>query len=67
MGNPRHKRRRRTQRKRRACDTKATYYTEMAAMHVAVRFGQDWYRCPYCHRFHLTSKNSQPKEIHGED
>lgn len=23
------------------------------------------YRCPYCHAWHLTSKNTQPGERHG--
>ena len=58
MGNCRHYRRRRTKRRMRGCKTKKRYGSEIAAMRVAVRFGQTWYRCPYCHGFHLTSKKA---------
>ncbi len=65
MGNSRHHKRRRTKRKRRTCTQKVTFYSELAAMRVGARYGQDWYRCPYCHAWHLTSKNTQPGERHG--
>lgn len=65
MGHSRNHRRRSTKRKRRMCTQKAAFYSELAAMRVGARYGQDWYRCPYCHAWHLTSKNSQPGERHG--
>lgn len=54
-----------TKRKRRTCTQKVAFRSELAAMRVGARYGQDWYRCPYCHAWHLTSKNSQPGERHG--
>lgn len=65
MGNSRHHKRRRTKRKLRTCTQKVAFYSELAAMRVGARYGQDWYRCPYCHAWHLTSKNTQPGERHG--
>lgn len=48
------------------CDTeRCANRSELAAMRVGARYGQDWYRCPYCHAWHLTSKNSQPGALHG--
>lgn len=65
MGNSRHHKRRRTKRKRRTCTQKVAFRSELAAMRVGARYGKDWYRCPYCHAWHLTSKNSQPVALHG--
>lgn len=65
MGHSRHHRRRQTKRKRRMCTDKKKFGSEYAAMRVGARYGQNWYRCPYCHRWHLTSKNSQPGDING--
>lgn len=65
MGHSRHHRRRQTKRKRRMCTQKVAFHSELAAMKVGARYGQDWYRCPYCHAWHPTSKNSQPGERHG--
>lgn len=48
------KRARRRRREERACLSKVPYPSEMAAMDAAVRTGLVWYRCPYCHRWHLT-------------
>lgn len=54
--NRRHRARRRRERKRRACTSKRRYNSEIDAMRAAVRCGLTWYRCPYCHRWHLTSR-----------
>lgn len=61
MGNRRHRRSRRTERRNRMCIRKKAFRSEIAAMRAGARFGQDWYRCPYCHAWHLTSRNSQPR------
>ena len=53
--NPRHHNRRRTKRRNRMCSEKVRYPDEMEAMRAAVRTGNTWYRCPYCHGYHLTS------------
>lgn len=37
------------------CSEKVRYPDEMEAMRAAVRTGNTWYRCPYCHGYHLTS------------
>lgn len=58
----RHRKARRTKRMKRMCRDKHAYRTELQAMRVGARWHQDWYRCPYCHMWHLTSKNTQPLE-----
>lgn len=40
------------------CKPKVAYRTQMEAMEAAVRAGLNWYMCPYCHRWHLTSRNT---------
>lgn len=55
------RRRRRTKRKRRMCDSKATYYSVMDALKASVKYGLTWYRCDYCHKWHLTSKRGMKK------
>lgn len=57
----RHRRLRKYERKRRTCTGKRRYGSELVAMREGARFGMDWYRCPYCGGWHLTSKNSQPE------
>lgn len=57
MTNRRHHKRRRTERKRRMCASKVRYSTRMQALNAGVRTGMDWYRCPYCKGFHLTSRS----------
>lgn len=42
------------------CREKVTYWSEVAAMDAATHTGNTWYRCPYCHGFHLTSRYHQP-------
>ena len=49
-------RRRRRERERRACTDKVAYPSELAALRVAARIGLNWYRCPYCHKWHLTHR-----------
>lgn len=51
---------RRTKRKSRMCSEKIRFPDEMAVMRAAVRTGNTWYRCPYCHGYHLTSRYHQP-------
>lgn len=46
MGNSRHHKRRRTKCKRRTCTQKVAFRSELAAMRVGARYGQDWYRAP---------------------
>lgn len=52
------KRKNKRARKARMCENKRTFYTQMKALEVAVKTGDTWYWCPYCHHFHLTSKKS---------
>lgn len=60
MPGRRNRRSRRTRRRNRMCREKVTYWSEVAAMDAATRTGNTWYRCPYCHGFHLTSRYHQP-------
>lgn len=39
------------------CPEKTRFASELSAMRAGSRLGMDWYRCPYCGGFHLTSKN----------
>lgn len=57
VSNGRHHHRRHTARKRRMCSEKTRFASELSAMRAGSRLGMDWYRCPYCGGFHLTSKN----------
>ncbi len=50
------KRKRRRRREQRACRDKVAYDTELSAARAAARTDNTWYRCPYCHKWHLTSK-----------
>lgn len=52
------KKKRRKARKLKMCENKRTFFTQMDALSVAVKTGDTWYYCPYCHHFHLTSKKS---------
>lgn len=52
------KKKRRKARKLKMCENKRTFFTQMDALAVAVKTGDTWYYCPYCHHFHLTSKKS---------
>ena len=52
------KRKRRTQRKYRACTRKQTFNSQIHAMKVGAKRGLNWYWCPYCHHWHLTSVNT---------
>ena len=54
--NRRHRARMRRERKRRACTSKRRYNSEIGAMRASARYGLTWYRCPYCYRWHLTSR-----------
>lgn len=47
------------------CEPKTAFATQMHAMRAGAKAGLNWYRCPYCHKWHLTSKNT-PKH-HGKD
>lgn len=58
VSNRRHRHRRHTARKHRMCSDKTRFASEIAAMRSGAKFGMDWYRCPYCGGYHLTSKNS---------
>lgn len=40
----------------RACTDKTRYWTRREAKHVAVRIGLNFYRCPFCGCWHLTSE-----------
>lgn len=57
VSNGRHHHRRRTARKRRMCSEKTRFASEIAAMRSGAKFDMDWYQCPYCGGYHLTSKN----------
>lgn len=48
---------RHTARKHRMCSDKTRFASEIAAMRSGAKFDMDWYRCPYCGGYHLTSKN----------
>lgn len=61
MTNRRHHKRRRTEMKRRACTSKVRYSSLMQVMNAGARTGMDWYRCPYCKGFHLTSRNGMKR------
>lgn len=39
------------------CSDKTRFAGEIAAMRSGAKFDMDWYRCPYCGGYHLTSKN----------
>lgn len=41
----------------RMCSDKTRFASEIAAMRSGAKFDMDWYRCPYCGGYHLTSKN----------
>lgn len=43
------------------CDGKATYYSVMDALKASVKYGLTWYRCDYCHKWHLTSKKGMKR------
>ena len=47
------------------CAEKVRYGSEISAMRAAVRTGNTWYRCPYCHGYHLTSRYHQPGRAEG--
>lgn len=49
-------RKRSKKRKERMCLSKVRYSTPMKALQVATKTGETWYKCPYCHGYHLTSK-----------
>ena len=51
---------RRRKRERAVCRGKVRYRDQMAAMHAGALTGMDWYRCPVCRGWHLTSRHSQP-------
>lgn len=44
--------------KARGCTSKVRYASLMAAMNAAARTGLNWYRCRYCHGWHLTKRNT---------
>lgn len=44
--------------KTRGCTSKVRYTSLMAAMNAAARTGLNWYRCRYCHGWHLTKINT---------
>lgn len=50
------KRRRKRQRKEKMCSIKIRYSNPMQALKAALKTGETWYKCPYCHGYHLTSK-----------
>lgn len=39
------------------CSQKTRFESEMSAMKAGAKLVMDWYRCPYCRGYHLTSKN----------
>lgn len=47
------------------CEPKVAYPTQMKAMRAGAMRGLNWYRCPYCHKWHLTSRNTS--RHHGKD
>lgn len=40
------------------CKPKKSYGNQMAAMNAGIRTGLNWYRCPYCKKWHLTKRNA---------
>ena len=52
------KRKTRSENRRRACTRKKTFYNQMQAMKVGAKRGLNWYWCPYCYHWHLTSRNT---------
>lgn len=39
------------------CSGKTRFAREIAAMRAGAGLGMDWYRCPYCGGYRLTSRN----------
>lgn len=39
------------------CSGKTRFAREITAMRAGAGLGMDWYRCPYCGGYHLTSRN----------
>lgn len=55
--------RKRKKRMERACTSKIAYPSLKSAINAAMRLNLNWYRCPYCHKWHLT-RNVRRKPTH---